>query len=186
MRQTTFMRRVNLVVQTAGDPQPVIEQVLAEARRLDPSLPFENAVTLPQYLELSVGNVKTPAFLVGAFGLLAMVLAVIGVYGVTSYAVSQRMQEFGIRMALGAQRRVIVSMVLNGALRTTAIGIGAGLALAFGVTRVLSAYLFGVSTLEPTIYAAVALTLLSVALVACYVPARSAGNVSPMVTLRSE
>ncbi len=186
MRQTTFMRRVNLVVQTAGDPQPVIEQVLAEARRLDASLPFENAVTLPQYLELSVGNVKTPAFLVGAFGLLAMVLAVIGVYGVTSYAVSQRIQEFGIRMALGAQRHVVVSMVLNGALRTTAIGIGAGLALAFGVTRVLSAYLFGVSTLEPTIYAAVALTLLSVALVACYVPARSAGNVSPMVTLRSE
>jgi predicted permease len=186
MLQTTFIRRVNLVVQTAGDPEPVIGQVRAEARRLDPDLPFERVLTLPQYLEQSVGNVKTPALLVGAFGLLAVVLAVIGVYGVTSYAVSQRIQEFGIRMALGAQRHLIVSMVLNGALRTTAIGIGVGLVLAFIATRVLAAYLYGVGTLEPTMYAAVTGTILSVALVACYVPARSAGNVSPMVTLRAE
>ncbi len=186
MRQVEFIRRFNLVVGTTGDPRPMMEQVLAEARRLDPNLPFENIATLPQYLELSVGSVKTPAMLVGAFGLLAMVLAMVGVYGVTSYTVSQRLHEFGIRMALGAQHGAIVSMVVKRTLWTTVIGIAAGLALAFGATRVLSAFLYGVSTLEPVIYAAVAVGLLAVAQLACYMPARSAGKVSPMVTLRAQ
>jgi predicted permease len=186
LRQVELTRRVNLVVRTAGDPRPMMEQVLAEARRLDPNLPFENIATLPQYLELSLGSVKAPAMLVGAFGLLAMVLAVVGVYGVTSYTVSQRLHEFGVRMALGAQRRVIVSMVVRRTLPTTVIGVAAGLALAFGVTRVLSALFYGMSTVEPVIYAAVAAGLLAVAQLACYIPARSAGKVSPTVTLRTQ
>jgi len=124
--------------------------------------------------------------LLGIAGLVALVLGLVGVYGVVSYAVSQRRSELGMRMALGAQPGQVKAMVLKQGAALAGVGVVLGLALAFGVTRLMSSLLFGVSATDPTTYAAVALGLLVVALVASYLPAHRAANVDPMTALRVE
>jgi ABC-type antimicrobial peptide transport system permease subunit len=164
----------------------LIQPVVREARQLNPNLPVSNIATMTQHLELSVGNARALAALISSFGLLALLLALVGVYGVMSYSVVRRTHEFGIRVALGARTSTILGMVLGQGLRMTGIGIVAGLLLASGVTRVLSGFLYGVSPLDPVAFAGVSLALAVTAVLACFVPARRAATVEPMVVLRAE
>jgi predicted permease len=186
LSQDRFGKRLNLVVRTAGDPRTMIAPVLGEIRRMDSNLPVSNIMTMNQLLEYSLADAKGKATLVGVFGLIALALAMVGVYGVMSFSVSQRTQEFGIRMALGARRGEILKMVLSQGMRLTLIGVVVGLAIALGVTRVISGLLYEVSVLDPVVFASVPLALAAVAALACYFPARWATRVDPMAALRYE
>jgi predicted permease len=186
LEQAEYQKRFHLLVETTGEPRALIQPVMREARQLNPNLPVSNIATMTQHLELSVGNARALAALISSFGLLALLLALLGVYGVMSYSVVRRTHEFGIRMALGARTSTILGMVLGQGLRMTGIGIVAGLLLASGVTHVLSGFLYGVSPLDPVAFAGVALALAVTAVLACFVPARRAATVEPMAVLRAE
>jgi len=160
--------------------------VLDEVAKLDPDLPIyrvrlfsevEMETTSPQRLTLD---------LVGAFSVLALVLATIGIYGVMSYAVAQRSREIGIRMALGAARSDVLRMVLGEGMRVAAIGGAAGLAIAFAAMRLMSGLLFGIKASDPVTFAGVTLLLGAVAALACWIPAQRATRVDPLVALRYE
>jgi putative ABC transport system permease protein len=143
-------------------------------------------MTSSQYLEYSVGNAKGPAVMVGAFGLLALILATVGLYGVMWYAVTQRTREFGVRLALGATKEEVVRMVLGKGLRTTLMGVVLGLILALAGTQALSGLLYGVGTLDPVVFSLVPAVLLGVGQLASYLPARHASRADPVVVLRAE
>ncbi len=175
-----------LMVRTAGDPAGVLPMVRREIRALDAGLPIFNEQSLEQIIANSLFLPRAGAFLLGGFGLLALVLAAVGIYGVISYSVSQRTHEIGIRMALGAGRRHIVRMVLGQGLALVLLGLGIGMALAFAGSRLVVSLLFGVTAGDPLIFSAIGLLLVAVALLACYVPARRATRVDPMAALRYE
>jgi putative ABC transport system permease protein len=171
---------------TAGDPAafaPVLRQTI---RELDPGLPIFNAATLDTIVADATAQNRTTAGLLGTFSLVALGLAALGLYGVISYSVSRRTHEIGVRMALGAQRRDILRLVVGQGLRLTLIGLALGLAAAFGLTRFLSGLLFGVSPTDPFTFAGISLLLAGVTALACYLPARRASGVDPMIALRYE
>jgi len=143
-------------------------------------------MTMDGLLTDSISPRRFSALLVGIFAMLAVVLAAVGIYGVMSYTVSQRTQEIGVRMALGAQTANIRSMILAQTIKLTVLGVAIGLAGAFVVSRFLSSLLFGVGTHDPVTFLAVALLLILVAVVAAYLPARRAMRVDPIVALRYE
>src|SRR5262249_17010249 len=134
--------------------------------------------------QLAAIGVRIGGTFVGALGLLALVLAAVGIYGVTSHVTKQRTREIGIRLALGARREEILRLVLGRGMLLTLIGLVIGLGLSFGVTRFMSSQLLGVSSTDPVTFSAVALLLSAVALIACVIPARRAMRVDPIVTLR--
>ena len=129
---------------------------------------------------------RYPSFLIGSFAVLALILAMVGLYGLISYSVSQRTREVGIRIALGAQPRDVIRLIVGEGARLTLIGIGAGVLAALGLTRLISSLLFGVSAVDPATFAVVCLLLPGVAIAACYIPARRAVRTSPMEALRQE
>jgi ABC-type antimicrobial peptide transport system permease subunit len=134
----------------------------------------------------SVASRRFNMFLLGSFAMVALLLAGVGIYGVMAYSVAQRTREIGIRIALGAQARDVLRLVVGQGMYTAMIGVGIGLAGAFALTRVMASLLYGVSPRDPVIFAAVALLLSLTALVACYIPARRAAKVDPLNALRSE
>jgi len=160
-----------------------VKQALAE---IDPNQPVTNIMTMEDVLSASLGDYRFYMELLGIFAGVAVLLAAVGIYGVMSYSVSERTHEIGIRMALGARPGDVLGLVTKLGFKLTSIGVTIGVALAFGVTRLISTFLFGVKPTDPLTYAAVALSLAAIALLACYVPARRAMRVDPMVALRYE
>jgi putative ABC transport system permease protein len=174
-----------LVMRSAANPASTITAARKIVRTLGPGIP-PNFNMFTQVFARSLGARRFNLTLVGAFAGTALLLAVIGLYGVMSYVVSQRTGEFGIRTALGAAPRNILRLVLKQGIVTTLAGVVIGIGGALAITRTLSSLLFGLSTFDPMTFIAVALTLMIVAVVACYIPARRAAKVDPMVALRYE
>jgi predicted permease len=179
---------MNFVIRTAQDPRALVAAANGRVHSLDSDLPFPEARPMDDVLAASVGvaDRRSSLLLLGVFAALALVLSAVGIYGVISYSVARRTHEIGVRMALGAQTRNVLVMVLWQGLRYAAIGVGIGLAGAVLVTRVMSRFLFGVSATDPVTLAIVSLLLIVIALLACLVPARRATRVDPMVALRYE
>jgi putative ABC transport system permease protein len=175
-----------IVVRAESDSQKMIALVRGELQQLDPNMPVASARTLVERLSAPLLPARIVASALGGFGLLALLLAAIGIYGVMSYAVSKRTREIGVRMALGAQRGDVLRLVMGQGTALTLIGVAIGLLAAFGLTRLMKSVLFGVSATDPLTYAGVAALLTCVALLACYIPARRATRVDPMIALRSE
>ena len=181
-------RAMTLVVgaHSAGDLGPVTESVRREIARIDPRLPVVGVMTADENLSMAYWGPRVAAGIATAFGVLALVLATMGLYSVMTYAVSQRTREIGVRMALGATVRDVLRMVLGQGLRTAAVGIALGLAGALALTRLLSSLLLGVGTTDALTFVGVPVLLIAVAFLACYVPARRATRVDPLVALRHE
>ena len=175
-----------LMVRTTYDPQSMIAAIRREIRALDDNLPVYNVRTMVEHMRLPLFPAKVAATLLGSFGLLALILAAIGIFGVMSYVVSQRRREIGIRMALGANAPQVFKLVIGQGLFLIAMGLGIGMLLAMLGTHFLTSLLYGVSALDPLTFAGVSLTLASVAFLACYFPARRAMRVDPMRALRHD
>ena len=177
---------MNIVLRTTQPPNALAGTIHQAVAALDPSLPIEKLRSMDDVFGEAIGRPRLLAQLLGIFAGLAILLAAIGSYGVLSYMVTERRREIGIRMALGADRGSVMRMVLSQGLRLTLIGVVAGLAAAFAMSRVLASLLFGVRPSDPATIVSVVTLIGAVALVACYIPARVATRVDPMIVLREE
>ena len=175
-----------LLVRTSGDPESMLPAVRDVMRDIDENLAPGDTRTLTSLISFKLMPAKLAASLCGLFGALALLLAMIGLYGVMSYMVSQRTHEIGVRMAIGAAKGDVIRLILRQGLVLTMIGIVIGLGIALGFTRVLSTMLYDVSPHDPVVFVGIALLLIAVALLACYIPARRATRVDPMIALRCE
>jgi putative ABC transport system permease protein len=176
----------HLLVRTAQEPSATAAAVTEIVHRTDPTLPVTEVTTLDGLLSRSLSPRRFSAVLITVLAGLALVLSAVGIYGVMSYTVGQRTQEIGVRMALGARPGNMLALILGRGARLAFVGIALGLLGSFGLTRFLASLLFGVGTADPRTFSGVALLLLGVALAACYIPARRAMKVDPMVALRYE
>jgi putative ABC transport system permease protein len=178
--------RMNLVVRTQGDPLSIVGGVRKEVHALDPDQPIAEVKRMSDWVNSSVATPRYRTTLLALFAALAMILAATGIYGVMSFTVAQRTHEIGVRMALGARRFDVLKMVVRQGMVLTFVGVALGLVGAFALTRVMSAFLFGITAKDPITFGVVAALLIAVAFVACIVPARRATRVDPLVALRYE
>jgi predicted permease len=176
----------NILIRTSGDPLTLLPQVREQVRTLDSGVAILESDTVAELLSVSLFAYRTAATLAAVLGGLGLLLAAIGIYGVLSYSVSQRSHEIGIRMALGAGPRDVLGLVVGQGMRLTLLGVGLGLAAALAAMHLLGSLLYGVTANDPVTFTSVMLTLSAVALIACYIPARRAMAVDPMVALRHE
>jgi predicted lysophospholipase L1 biosynthesis ABC-type transport system permease subunit len=174
------------LIRTEGDPRALIASVRREVLAVDPNLPLFGIRTMEERVGDALSRARFGSLLLGAFAGIALLLAAVGVYGVMAYAVAQRTHEMGVRMALGAERRDVLRLVLGQGAWLAALGIGAGLLVSLALTRVLSGLLYGVTATDPYTFGGIAVALGSAALLATYVPARRATRVDPMLALRHE
>lgn len=179
---------INYLLRTAGNPANALGGVRSSLRALDSQLVPIQPFTMDQIISQSpsVFLRRYPSYLIGSFAALALVLAMVGLYGLISYSVSQRTRELGIRIALGAQQKDVMRLVLGEGARLTLVGVFLGLAAALGLTQLMRSLLFGVSTMDPVTFVSVAVVLALVSIAACYIPARRAMSTDPAVTLRYE
>ena len=177
---------VALVVHTSVEPQSMINAIRREVERLDANLPLYDVKTMSEHLRLPLFPLQAGAWVAAGFALLALLLAGLGIYGVMAYAASQRTREIGLRMALGAESRDVMRLVVRQGMLLALTGLAIGLAGALVLTRLMSSVLYGVSATDVVTFAGVTLLLGSVVLIACYVPARRAAKVDPMIALRCE
>jgi predicted permease len=180
---------LRLFVRVDGDPAPFVAHVRDAIRGIDPNLPLYDARTLTEHMQVAVFAQRMAANLLGAMGVLALLLAAIGLYGVMAYAVSQRTQELGIRLALGASPGSLLGMILGQGMRLTTVGLAIGLVLAlaaFGSIGAVRSLLPGISPLDPMTFLAVPVVLALIAFLASWIPGRRAGRVDPLVALRYE
>jgi putative ABC transport system permease protein len=175
-----------VVVRASGDPLALTASVREAVREVDRDQPIANIRSMDQIMSSMAGQSRFGALLLGVFAAVALLLSAIGIYGVIAYSVAQRTREVGIRMALGAQGRSVLGLVIGQGMKFVLIGVGVGIAGALALTRVLSSLLFNVSATDPLTFVGVSTLLALVALLACYVPARRATKVDPMIALRRE
>ncbi|HYL77160.1 MAG TPA: ABC transporter permease [Bryobacteraceae bacterium] len=173
-------------IRTANDPSSLVAPIQREFLAVDGQLPVSKVRTMEQVVSESTARQNFNMLLLTIFAALALTLAAIGIYGLMSYTVEQRMQEIGIRLALGAGARDMLSMIVRQGMLLAGIGLAIGLGAAYGLTRLLASLLFGVKTTDPITYGAVAVVLTAVALLACYIPARRATRIDPLIALRYE
>src|SRR5262245_4325303 len=178
--------QMTLQVRTSGESSALIPAVRAEVRRIDESMAVFDVRPLSAFIAATIVQERLLTMLLSFFGLLAMLLAAIGLYGVIAYSVSQRTQEIGIRISLGARSHDVLRLVVGQGMKLVLSGLITGLAAAFGLTRLLKTLLFGVSATDPLTFAVIWLLLTLVALLACYLPTRRAKKVDPMIALRGE
>ncbi len=181
-----YMPGMTLSLRTAGDPKTLAKALRKEVERLDPNVAVAQLTTFAELRQAPLYPSRAMAIVSGLFGLLALLLAAVGIYGVTSYMVGQRTREIGVHIALGAERGDIFRLIIRQGVRGAFVGVGVGLCAALALTQFLSSQLFGVSASDPLTFAAVALLLTVVALLACWIPARRATKVDPLVALRCE
>lgn len=174
------------VVRTNGNPEAMVNSIAEQIRAIDPNVPLADILPLDGLLSSSIAERRFYMFLLGMFAAVAMLLSVVGIYGVISYSVTQRTREIGVRVALGARGADIIRMVIGEALVMVGIGVGVGIASAVLLTRFLKSLLFGVGSHDPVTLCVVSLTLAAFAVFASYWPARRAMQVDPMIALRSE
>ena len=179
-------RTLDLVVRSASDPAPLGESLRREVQAVDPNLPVFGIRTFSSVVSTSLTPHRFSAQLMGAFAVLALLLAAVGIYGVLAYFVGQRVREIGVRMALGASASEVVRLVLLQGMYPLLAGTAVGLAGSFACSRLLAQLLYGVSTSDPLVYLAVPAFLLVTALVASYIPARRASRIDPLVALRCD
>jgi putative ABC transport system permease protein len=181
-----IMSGMTILVRTSNDPLAVVSGIHTELQQLDREQPMASIATMDQLLADSLSRARFTMLLLGIFAAVALVLASVGIYGLIAYSVTQRTQELGIRLALGAQRRDVFRLVLGQGTRLTLLGLVLGIAAALGITRLMASLLFGISATDPLTFAGVAGLLAFVALLACFLPARRATRVDPIVALRYE
>jgi putative ABC transport system permease protein len=177
---------VGVVLKMAGDPGGIIKQVEQQMRALDPGMAVRNLKPLEGYIDDAQAPMRFNLILIAIFGAIALTLASVGLYSVMAYSVTQRSHELGIRIAVGASPRDILRLVLGQGMRLTLIGAGVGLVASLLVTRALASLLFGVSATDPLTFIAVPVVLALVAMLACFLPARRAMRVDPIIALRYE
>jgi putative ABC transport system permease protein len=182
----TWASPENIVLRTTGDPAALAGAVRRVIAGVDPEQPISAVRTMDEILDRAVADRTQQMTLLGAFAGLALLLASIGLYGVLSYAVQQRSREIGLRIALGATARGVVAMVVGRGLALTAVGLAIGLGAAAAATRAMKTMLFGVDSFDPATFAGVSAVLCTIAALACWIPARRASRVDPIVVLRDE
>jgi putative ABC transport system permease protein len=176
----------DLAIRSSVDPVSLVAAARNEIHQVDPQQPISNIRTMNDVVGEETASQRLGMTLLTVFAILALVLAALGIYGVLAYFVVQHTQEIGVRMALGAQRSNILSLVLKKGMTLTLLGVVIGLAVAFALTRLMASLIYGVSPTDSLTYAGVALVLTLVAFLACYIPARRATRVDPMVALSYE
>lgn len=181
-----WMNVLMLAVRTTAAPQASIASVREVVRDLDHDQPITSVATMEERMSRALSEPRFSAVLLGLFALMGLMLAAVGIFGVMSYVVTQRTHEIGIRMALGASRRDVLTLVVGQGIRLTILGLAIGLAASLALTRLMSTLLFGVSATDPMTFALISAVLAAVALFSCYLPARRATNVDPMIALRYE
>jgi predicted permease len=177
---------MDLVVRASVPPQTLVPGVRGALRSLDPDLPNSDFQPLEEVVDRAVSPRRFVTMLLGGFSVLALILACLGIYGVISYSVTQRTNELGIRLALGASLGAILRLIITQGVKLVLVGLVVGLVAAFALTRLLSSLLFGISTTDPLTFLGIAALLMIIALLACYIPARRATKVDPMIALRYE
>jgi putative ABC transport system permease protein len=187
MYMPTYQRgSMNVVIRTKGDPATLAAAARKEVQGIDPDQPVAEVKTMDQWLATAVAAPRYRTSLIALFALVALILACTGIYGVMSYSVTQRTHEIGVRMALGARRFDVLKLVVRQGMALVVAGVLIGVAAAVGLTRVMSSMLFEVTAKDPFTFVTVALVLTVVAFIACYLPARRATKVDPLVALRYE
>ncbi len=178
--------QMTLQALATGEPSQLAPAIRAEVRRIDETMAVADVRPLSAFISATIVQERLLTLLLSFFGLLAMLLAAIGLYGVIAYSVSQRTREIGVRISLGARSNDVLKLVIGQGMKLVSIGVILGLAAAFGLTRLVKTLLFGVSATDPLTFSAIALLLTLVALLACYLPARRASKVDPMIALRCD
>jgi putative ABC transport system permease protein len=177
---------MTLALKSEGDPLALVSAVRAEVRRIDPEIPPSQIRDMSTVLSASVSDRRLIMVLMGSFGVLALLLAAVGLYGVVSYSVAQRTREMGVRIAIGASRSSVLSLVVGEGLRLVAVGAVLGLLISLALTRWMATLLYAIGPRDATMFAAAAVTLLITGLLASYVPARRATRIDPVNALRAE
>ena len=175
---------MNFVVRTSGNPAALASSIRSAVNEMDPSVPIYSLRTMNDVVERSLVRPRFLSLLLGTFSVIAVALAAVGIFGVMAYTVTQRTQEIGVRVALGASTSNVLSMVVGQGLKMTLIGMGVGLVGSFFLSRVMVGLLFQISATDPLTFVVVGVGLTIVGLVACFVPASRAARVDPMVALR--
>ncbi len=184
--EPTMYRGMFLIVNAVIPPASLASSVRNEVWAIDRDVPVAQVRTLEELMSESVAQPRFRTLLISVFAGVALLLASVGIFGVISYTVTQRTHEIGVRMALGARRRDVLKLVVGQGMMPALVGVGVGLAAAFALTRLMASLLFGVGATDPVTFFAISLLLAGVSLLACYIPARRATKVDPMVALRYE